>query len=77
MYKQTGVLYETIILHVFENISHSYQKQFCYPINGDCECRIVGIFYKKMGKLNVAILRYLSSDDFRVLTAVSEYFFMD
>ena len=26
-----------------------------------------------MGKLNVALLRYLSREDFRVLTAVSRY----
>ena len=29
-----------------------------------------------MGKLNVSMLRYLSSEEFRVLTAVSEYFIL-
>lgn len=30
-----------------------------------------------MGKLNVTMLRYLSREDFRVLTAVSKHFYLN
>ena len=33
-------------------------------------CKFVGFQKCKMGKLNVSMLRYLSKEDFRVLTAV-------
>ena len=40
-------------------------------IKDSLKCETIPINLDRMGKLNVALLRYLSREDFRILTAVS------